>query len=1395
MPHFFSWPFLVASLLVALANAKRYKPQLDLQMLEEDVEEDGGRDNRRGHGEEEALGAHEEEGHASAASSGGAYTCQYAGQHNVRPDNKVLIAVCPNGNAKCLKHKVYGNMIEAKKNSTEVSVADCEQLCTTGVTGNQIIGELRGKCLGYVIRPRDPKHEKDWSTKPNCWLIPAHAPRSKKYRDEVKLADIAQFGHGLSATDKRTFLKYSCDCSARFVHIQMPPDQIQLALLTTQLKNLKPSTSEQFQRALSKGEGPDAALEAYTKERQLLAKEVDALNATLAQSIELGKLTGVFDFLPAVLPHRIYKGLGLLVPNGLLNKMFSIFKGKLKNQAGQFTKYLESPVRITQVYKKTDLSALLYRCLNKSTLKESTTSPPSWTFEEHWYIVPKEMLIAAAAQLLHVPETTLQADIKDSKELQVALFFRLSCLGYRVDDEGYLHDPSDDRRLTARVNPGTLSSKRTEEGWEHGCFRDGQMAAKMEQAAIVKEVLAVAGPDYKPAKLMGNDLCSRLIDPDMDFLRKLDSASAILEWQKTLSVVAASAQAVNAVAQKAKGVWQFLTGKQADEDQARARSQHTRREASSSALVNRTHQLVAAMKEITIRLSAIQNVDDVRLKLFCAKEMLEAVQNAGGIWPKISQNLAMRPDLVKDDYARNKLKETQSGNKDRGRDYSMAFVDRVNPKVDLPGVGPTPITKFLECNSFLSAGSVGQVDVYTLRKDTLDARALAGVFLSSVLPADWAGNKTRFIVKTVFEETEDMYIRDWKLMETFFGLGSQYGFLDSGYATIWAVLKNLETSIFDEFDLRNEATFTTKGRQMLHALSDVQSDNVKLTTPVGIATDSKYFMIQTFAQGVPLSSYLEQVKGQWERLAEWRVKIYHNILTVFGYTAIQHGFFQSDPHPGNWFWDEETETLSLIDWGGVEDWTKQKDLQQGHCNLARLYSSLGQFQSLWSACDAVVVEDTNDKRAAMFAGVYRRTAVSIHQVKGMEEELLFGHSYALSYMHESKPLSLWYNGEGHWEIAKVELPTPEVTSMEAALVKVKGLVAESGIPGSTQGPNGDQSFFGRVAGKLPHEMAGHAMETTWKLKDKKEITLMIRPGWSAECGERMDRTQSYALAAVNLGISLQTTCKAFKLLEITDTRVKAALRTDPVPLVCIKVAEDGGLVGRVGMPPQEFEAELSPGADEAVALMIKVPRESCGGTTCSGGEMDVITQRLTTDTTLAQELAKDRLARLSPSPRTALTDDGVGKLLAAEEEGRPGVQDHGPFAQKGQEALRSLVYDQALRVYATSTSLFDSDVAEAALLALQARQGLALFSVKDLPQVYTLFARCVLVFHGMIADVVKENALRLVPIQSLQWLLRSWGDRFFEAWKGYADAYLKESREQCPVGQWEDLQPRIGTAL
>merc|ERR1712022_96551 len=112
---------------------------------------------------------------------------------------------------------------------------------------------------------------------------------------------------------------------------------------------------------------------------------------------------------------------------------------------------------------------------------------------------------------------------------------------------------------------------------------------------------------------------------------------------------------------------------------------------------------------------------------------------------------------------------------------------------------------------------------------------------------------------------------------------------------------------------------------------------VTVAVPSAWNTSSQYVLIQSLARGEELGSYVQQMRGKIAGVLEWREKIYRTILLAFGYLVLEHGFFQSDPHTGNWFWDAEEQTLTLTDWGGVDS------LETGDLSdLASVYSSYWQ---------------------------------------------------------------------------------------------------------------------------------------------------------------------------------------------------------------------------------------------------------------------------------------------------------------------------------------------------------------------------------------------------------------------------------------------------------------------
>lgn len=107
---------------------------------------------------------------------------------------------------------------------------------------------------------------------------------------------------------------------------------------------------------------------------------------------------------------------------------------------------------------------------------------------------------------------------------------------------------------------------------------------------------------------------------------------------------------------------------------------------------------------------------------------------------------------------------------------------------------------------------------------------------------------------------------------------------------------------------------------------------------------------------------------------------------------------------------------------------------------------------------------------------------------------------------------------------------------------------------------------------------------------------------------------------------------------------------------------------------------------------------------------------------------------------------------------------------------------------AVATSLYDSDILMAAVLGLQAKGSVGLIT-PDVPDEYVLLARCIVVFHGMLGDVLKDNFVRFMVTGQqdyIQWLVRSGGDRFFRSWMRPAEDAAKEGK--CPTKDWKALE-------
>jgi predicted unusual protein kinase regulating ubiquinone biosynthesis (AarF/ABC1/UbiB family) len=1287
-----------------------------------------------------------------------------------------------------------GKVISVYKD--ELTMADCEELCTKNWVCDKSgkcskIGVLSGGCRGFITR--DP-FTSAAQGKTMCWLIPNDVKMSGTYPDEIKFDRLTMHDYG-KTTSKKAFIKEQCDCGNRYIHVERDPLRTRLEHLRVELKNLK-SVKDRFNAS-------------ELLKMQNIESEVGQLSDHLRQFKEMASLGGIYDYLPVYIPHRIEKGSAAYIPHAIL-KATSATASTISGQEKQFSYYWEGPVRITNIYKKLDFSTILYKCMDKRA-KPMT---------EAWYIARRENIIAEAKDILAQGGMEFDGESIpgfDSKDIGLLLtvFFKMRCFGHKIGSDGSIYERDNPHvKSPYKINTNFLGFTKGLYGPadNKGCFKNALKAAKKEEELIVGDILMSdlegdGGLD-EPMPLLENGICEKLlVGQDNTLIKNLNIAEKVLAWQGTLNAAVQTgafvANAYDGAANVLGGVGGWIGNKlwgssgETTTTTTTTTIEQKVANVSSAKLLERTRELAEAMKQIVIRIGGIEGAEDEQLKAFCAKEMLELVQNAGGIWPKISQNLAVRPDIVKDDYARNKLKETQSGNKNMGRDKTLTYIRDLDVKVQFPG-RLVPLSDFMEYDDFVSAGSVGQVDFWNLRHDTPNARKLAQEFKARVLPSDWTADASKFIVKTVFKETEDLYTRDWKLMSLFFTKLADY--MPAKISSIWGVLKNLENSIFDEFDLRKEASFTQRGRAMLKEFTTeaqaANPDAVVVTTPVGLETDSKYVMIQTLAPGKPLSAYLEAVKGQWDRLAEWRTDIYSTILNVFGYTAIKNGFFQADPHPGNWFWDTENRALTLIDWGGVEDWTEEAELKQAHCTLARLYSSMGKMAPLWESCDSVIFQGLGG-----LDGTYRRHGVSIHQASEGEDELLLGHTYAKTYRHTTKPLTLWYDGET-WVISEVDLFHPDVTINKAKMSSAKAARVV------------DQSFFGLALGKTTEELMTDDMQEVFIMqwtpidesgKPKTELSVSVYSGRTDACDKRADRTQAYQMAAQQLGIMLKSDCERLMYLDTSDPndkRLGRHLNTDDVAFVCLHKDDSNELKARVGVPPADHDIVVKSDMKSG-QFYIKVQLPVVKGQTApdafeeSGDaverdafaeDSEAIMDLETVEFLLQEELAlapralknaEDRVFRPVVHYTSGLDASGVGSNI--EWENNPLTK-----ANAG-EKTQVLVYDQAQRAYAIAASLFDSDVAELAIMALQGRQSLSMFQPGEVPETYTLFARCAIVFHGMVMDVIRENFMRLVPVNKLQWLLQPYGDRFFQVWAKYADAYIEAPSTTCPDGGWSAI--------
>jgi predicted unusual protein kinase regulating ubiquinone biosynthesis (AarF/ABC1/UbiB family) len=386
-------------------------------------------------------------------------------------------------------------------------------------------------------------------------------------------------------------------------------------------------------------------------------------------------------------------------------------------------------------------------------------------------------------------------------------------------------------------------------------------------------------------------------------------------------------------------------------------------------------------------------------KYACAENMVNEIKGAAGIMPKIAQTLALKPDVVKDDFVREALKSTQTENPARNSSVVATYIERKEGEAaresaghsctdGLPKEDPTicNVLKVVDPLFTIATGSVGQVLMAQV-KDNAWANKLCGK------------TDCKVILKVVFDETEKSYQDDWTAVQ-FMGDTLLKLVLDAvnvgpvswaiktaageevtekinigvsaGYDT-WRAMKQGMGAIMDEFDLGLEHSNTKKGQSFIREFNKDTALKAKLglneltfDAPDVYRTSSRYLMIQTLARGQTLTAHHAAIAGQAKELKEWRTQIYPGIIGLYGYLIIEKGFFQGDPHPGNWFWEAGTKTLTLIDWGLADD------LSAGYGRAGEVYHKFKNEVTQETLNDRMLENKCKIANFYMYAGDFRR---------------------------------------------------------------------------------------------------------------------------------------------------------------------------------------------------------------------------------------------------------------------------------------------------------------------------------------------------------------------------------------------------------------------------------------
>merc|ERR1719401_2201160 len=90
-------------------------------------------------------------------------------------------------------------------------------------------------------------------------------------------------------------------------------------------------------------------------------------------------------------------------------------------------------------------------------------------------------------------------------------------------------------------------------------------------------------------------------------------------------------------------------------------------------------------------------------------------------------------------------------------------------------------------------------------------------------------------------------------------------------------------------------------------------------------------------------------------LIKWRSDIFSNVLQLYGHLILNMGFWQADPHGGNFIWDDRQNVLWLIDWGAVGDFSATATGKRFQRGLNNFYKKMRDYIQMKRMCEGFQV--------------------------------------------------------------------------------------------------------------------------------------------------------------------------------------------------------------------------------------------------------------------------------------------------------------------------------------------------------------------------------------------------------------------------------------------------------